>query len=179
MDHSSNIDPTPSVKMSSVSTAHTGTAPPGLRLDTQLLYTLHCTGCTVCTVQCRRHRLGLGCDKDRARHLSAVCCLCVHYNIIHYTVWSVLCYVSWHLDTTNNGQLSLHSVLCGLLFVMGWYASCMVPAGLKLGWDETVHNNRVKVSDDDFWLVLACRGAEAMWGKRISLNTTEIYNCVV
>ena len=147
-----NIDPLLSVKMSSVSTAHTGTAPPGLRLDTQLLYTLYTLYSVYSTVQATPSGwLGVTRTGPGTCLLSAVWCT------LHYTVWSVLCYVCWHLQTTDNGQLSLHSGFCALLFIMGWYASCM---GASLGWDETVHNNRVKVSDDDFWLVLAGRGAE-------------------
>ena len=157
-----NIDPLLSVKMSSVSTAHTGTAPPGLRLDTQLLYTLYSVYSTVCTVQCRRHRLG-GWGWQGQGPAPVCCLLSAVWCTLHYTVWSVLCYVCWHLQTTDNGQLSLHSGFCALLFIMGWYASCM---GASLGWDGTVHNNRVKVSDDDFWLVLAGRGAEGWVASR-------------
>ena len=130
MDHSSNIDPTPSVKMSSVSTAHTGTAPPGLRLDTQLLYTLHCTDCTVCTVQCRRHRLGLGCDKDRARHLSAVC---VYITTLYITLHCLVCLVLCVLTPRYHKQWSALTALCVVGTVVCNGLVCIVYGA---GWAE-------------------------------------------
>ena len=53
---------------------------------------------TVQCVQCVQYSAGdtvwvAGGDKDRARHLSAVCCLLSVCTLQHYTVWSVLCYV--------------------------------------------------------------------------------------
>ena len=85
-----NIDPTPSVRMSSVSTAHTGTAPPGLRLDTQLLYTLYTLYSVYSTVQATPSGwLGVTRTGPGTCLLSAVWC-----TLQHYTVWSVLCLVS-------------------------------------------------------------------------------------
>ena len=78
-----NIDPLLCVKMSSVSTAHTGTAPPGLRLDTQLLYTLYTLYSVYSTVQATPSGwLGVTRTGPGTCLLSAVCCLCVHYIIL-------------------------------------------------------------------------------------------------
>ena len=112
-----NIDPLLSVKMSSVSTAHTGTAPPGLRLDTQLLYTLYTLYrlySVYSTVQATPSGwLGVTRTGPGTCLLSAVCCLCVHY-IILSGLSCVMCVDTSRPQTMVSSHCTQGSVLCCL-----------------------------------------------------------------
>ena len=109
-----NIDPLLSVRMSSVSTAHTGTAPPGLRLDTQLLYTLYRLYSVYSTVQATPSGwLGVTRTGPGTCLLSAVCCL------VYITLYCLVCLVLCVLTPPDHRQwsaLTALRVLCSVVY---------------------------------------------------------------